>query len=335
MGGPSSRNAQSPGLVSADPEGVAPDAEPGRRLQVRPLGTALSVEPASLVDGALEIPLFADVHGNLGGLLRALQALSSLRQRRFPLVVVAGDLGFFPFPEAMTDEHRRREFRDGTGLDLPNFFDRGEDAIPALRDPDLHGTRILFVRGNHESHGLLRGLNAAFPGQAVEVHPSGLLNYLTDGAAVDVLCGDERLLRMGAIGGIARGDRPKSLARDPGLDFDPASFDLLLGAVSQGRDIDLLVTHQGPSPLPGGHEDIDALVELAMPRLLVCGHGHSPVGPVDFAGTACIEVAALGHAKRPDIGSGSVALLHVPLEGPSSFVAVEPARSPSTPAFPC
>src|SRR6185312_5197265 len=72
-------------------------------------GDEIRIAPEFVQEGGVEIPVFSDVHGNLEGLFRAVGEMQVKRQRRFPLVLVTGDFGFFPFPEQLTPEVRRHE----------------------------------------------------------------------------------------------------------------------------------------------------------------------------------------------------------------------------------
>ena len=230
----------------------------------------------------VRIPVFADVHGRIETLFRAVSRLQARTGDTFERALIAGDLGWFPYPGDLPEVIRRKEIKTATDHGYANYH-REEFAFPPsgkrtlrqryfedAREPHALTLRFYFVRGNHEDHELLK--DRELSGDAViPVDPRGVFNYLADGAIFEVSAPDGQTLRIGAFGGIHPESRPGRTRDNPLMIFDRAALDRLIEASPPGT-LDVLLTHQGPAATHGGHPEIDALVEVLSPRVHLHGH---------------------------------------------------------------
>jgi hypothetical protein len=271
----------------------------------------------------IEVPVFSDVHGNLEGLFRAIGDLQVRRKRRFPVILVTGDFGFFPTLAGLNDEQRAHELKNDAAYSLPAYYadDRlYQEYFVHNRDLRRLAGQVYFLRGNHEDQTRLRELTADRTRKIVSVDKHGVLKFLTDGAIVGLSWPGSSVVRVAAFGGIHPQSRPKATARDPLIAFDNEALDLLLTDAgqlqSQGQAIDLLLTHQSGDAMPSGHSDIDALRELLRPRYHFSGHGHRfAVSSSESDGSVSYQIKNLGAQPRPARRTGSAVILKIHKSG--------------------
>jgi predicted phosphodiesterase len=268
------------------------------------------------VDGVYLVPVFGDIHGNLGGLLSATQQLQRETGVKFPHVLQVGDFGYYPHGEANDGSSRKAtnqpDYHDGVQRFLNDPEVRGQ-MLAARRGCELEGCRVYFIRGNHEDHRAL----SAFAGRSwVPVSDGSLtLNYLPDGAVVSLRLAPGVSVTVGAFGGIDPASRPGSAQRNPGIAFDDAAADPLL---AQSGGIDVLLTHQGPDAALRGSRYVDAMVELVKPQVHLHGHSHQRLANT-VNGTPSFGLERIPNERRPR-PAGFVGFLRVFPDGRVDFV---------------
>ena len=152
----------------------------------------------------LEIPVFSDVHGDIKGLFRAISALQKLNKRHYPIVLVTGDLGFFPYLTDLDPEQVAREIRSEKNRGINQYFRTDEIYRQYFVEPKGFGkliAKVFFVRGNHEDQDDLmsfRRSKITTPVNPNDQHE--ILWYIPDGILFQIRAGSGESLTISALG---------------------------------------------------------------------------------------------------------------------------------------
>lgn len=300
-------------LLGGVPDGYVPATViVGRsRVLVAPPGSG------PFLDGAYVVPVFGDIHGNLGGMLSTLHTLQGKYGVKFPFALQVGDFGYYPEGEANDGSSRKGppgpDLHDGVQKFLKDPKVRAQ-MLKSTNGCGLDGCQVAFIRGNHEDHSALLALGG--PGSLVAVEPGKTLNYLPDGSVVSLQLAPGVSVTVGVFGGIDAKSRPGSARRNPGIAFSDSALDPLLAQGPGG--IDVLLTHQGTSSALRGSGNIDALVDLMKPQVHIHGHSHQQSAH-DANGVPSYGLERIPNERRPAPG-GFVGFLRVYPDGRVEFV---------------
>lgn len=231
----------------------------------------------------MRIAFLGDVHGCVQHAVAVVNALD------VDLAIQVGDLGAYPSYPALPAADRGFVDANPSQGDIFRLLD-GRLALRAA-------VPILFLTGNHDSAGWLASLHDG--ASVVAIDPERIFSHVACGQTV--AAGD---LSVGFLGDI---EEPE------------AGHDIDMIAAAGMRDLDVLVTHDGPFGLAtwegktqGSAKIARAIAELG-PRLHVHGHYHHRNGPRRYGPTTSYGLAQLVPPldvnPDQDIGEGSVGVL--------------------------
>lgn len=231
----------------------------------------------------MRIAFLGDVHGCVQHAVQAVRALE------VDQAIQVGDLGAYPRYSDLPAEDQ--EFVDANPAQGDIFrLLAGSLSL----DPDV---RILFLTGNHDSDEWLGSLHNGK--DVAPIDPFGIFCHVASGAVVEIAG-----LRFGFLGGI----------EDPLWDLD-----IDMAAAAGLRDIDVLVTHEGPYGLAiwegrtQGSRKLSGLIETIQPRLHIHGHYHHRNGPRTYGRTTSYGLAQLvppvDRNPKQRIAEGSIGIL--------------------------
>jgi len=271
---------------------------------------------SALQQDVVLIPVYSDVHGKIATLFKSAATLQQRLKTRFPAILIAGDLGAFPYPMRLSTSLRLAEIRSEEDLGFSMYLaeESSKPGHRTLRQQFFEDARdflrlnakFYFVRGNHEDHEFLK--ERELSGKAIiPVDPTATFNYLADGRILN-LRALGRTLRLATFGGIHAESRPGRLKHNPFMTFDAdASQRLLVAQSEKPEPIDVLLTHQGPDGTTGGHSEIRALVQILKPRTHIHGHADVP-GEMKIDQCTSLCVPKLSGVKNKNDGIDAVIL---------------------------
>jgi Calcineurin-like phosphoesterase len=254
--------------------------------------------------GGLKLAFIGDAHGRV---IHALAAVIEAQRQlggQFDWVFQVGDFGSFPNPGEIrwigvdAVEPSAREFLNVLRTPAPDQWLR--------RVRDQLSRPVVFLRGNHDSAGWLRGL--PLQGGLAAADPHDLFRYAPDGTILDL-----GAVTMAFLGGIEKPGPASSPY--PGTELiDDLAFGTLW-ALGPGR-VDILITHEPPAcacTFAEGSSRIAELVRRLRPAVHVGGHLHVLVGPVAVGGTTYLGLSSLLRSPARDparaLQPGSIAVM--------------------------
>lgn len=237
-----------------------------------------------------------DAHGHLQLALCALARWQQELDIRFEAVLLCGDVGTFSHDSQLDNATRRHARENPCELEflsqwaarpqapwLGSIFRDEEDGGLGLTCP------VLMVHGNHEGFEHLRQLvPSTIPSEPVE--PSELPGVDTDGHIRLLPSGWTTALPsglvVGGVGGIQAGQRRAQYHEMAYIDEEA-----VLALLERG-EVDILLTHQGPSQVQGevGADLLQPLLDEGVAP--VWFHGHSIAAP---------EVTAAGRRRQTTV----------------------------------
>jgi hypothetical protein len=221
----------------------------------------------------MNIAVFADLHGRILLAFKIVARYQRETGQRIDLILQCGDVGVFPHLAGLDKGTRHHAAEDETELGFAKYFVAPQpEAEAVLAEVDCN---VVCVRGNHEDHAYLDGLeqasrHACFPVDCyrrIRVLRTGIPYRAShNGQAINIV-------GIGRVGLPANMDRfrqpqhiqPHEIRRIENLDD--------LG-------IDVLLTHDGRLGFakPGrGMEEIGLVLDLHRPRYHFHGHTGKPV----------------------------------------------------------
>ena len=287
--------------------------------------SAIFVTPAL---GHVVIPVYSDIHGRIETLFKSLSQLQKAQKTSYPVVLITGDLGWFPYPNDLSPLLRRIEIKSETDLGFSKFNREVSDGkaegggrtikqryFEDAREPLKLDAKFYFLRGNHEDHEILK--DRELSGDAIiPADPSATFNYLADGRVIKLQTPDGHRLNVGILGGVHAETRPGRTIDNPLMVFDQKAVDGLIDTAGQ-TPLDVLLTHQGPASTNGGHAEIDTLIEVLKPKVHVHGHSGQQQAPNCIAGTPshCVpdldKASVHAYALDWNLADGSVRLINL------------------------
>ena len=229
------------------------------------------------------IPVIGDVHGGLLLLEELLIRLQTQLQMRFPWILQVGDLGISQEKINYHSNWHRRNLPQINDLLAANHRIHKN----LWRSKQVNAN-LLFVRGNHDelraefiNSTTLAPVSDLGPQNAGQIPLAGSkLIFLPDGRPISLEIFPDIRIRISGLGGIdapiSRGN-PANNGRIkeqiPGIGLDLSALKNLESG-SQGPEIDVLLTHQGPAFRKKGSQTISDLVENLRPGVHFHGHSH-------------------------------------------------------------
>jgi hypothetical protein len=264
--------------------------------------------------------VIGDVHGHLQLALCVAARWQAELGVRFEAVYLCGDVGTFAREDQLdgaTRSHARHnpcelEFLTQWACDPPAPW------LPAIFEPTSAGglgldCPVVMVHGNHEGFEHLAALpvggeprEPADVSDLPTVDRLGRIRFLPSGRRIRGPGG----IVVAGVGGIEWGQRRVRYHDMAYLDAEA------IRRLRRRGPVDVLLTHQGPAAVQGGHgsPQLDALLDAAGPPRLWF-HGHSLPEPniTDIRGTRVVPLAdiAFGSAANAPPGPGGWAVVTV------------------------
>lgn len=248
---------------------VSASSECERQLRTHPLAPLtphFTLQDLKFVkDESILIPIIGDVHGDLTRFLKLIANLQIKYQVKFPWVLQVGDFGINQDPQGFPRW-------PGKNVDEINRAYSGDDSVinryfntsPRLMDLE---TNIVFIRGNHD---FMLEETLASP-HLVQVMSHTFL--LPDGQIQQIELIPGETVRLAALGGI---DETNFISHRP--PHERYNIGISSSAMKQlnaeGKDIDILLTHQGPDFEYKGSSLINQLIVNLKPLFHFHGHSH-------------------------------------------------------------
>ncbi len=265
----------------------------------------------------LNFAVFGDIHGRIA----LMYTLAILWQQEAGIeldgLLQVGDLAAFPDLSKLDDATKKHAQKDPDELGFQDFYVATPESKFYLEHPQAPTT--YFVRGNHEDFDYLGDFSK--PGS---IDPWGKILFIPDEQIVNV-GRDERLIKIGAFGGIAsrqeRAARGKS-ARDKYRkaqkisNSEPRFFsNQTIEHISADlQHVDILMTHAGPqSPdLPTGSIFLERLIAQLQPRVHLFGHHHQVIyRQNDVTNSLSVGLEHLEFDRQGKLKQGSWGILSI------------------------
>lgn len=225
-----------------------------------------------------KIPIFGDAHGNIELIFRTLQKLQEQNQEIYKYVFQVGDLGYFKDVLKMDSVTQDLVNKHPSELGVANYLtnpEMYERFFVQPKDYKRLKAKIIFIRGNHEDQSLIQKMTQNSKAGLVKADDYGVLNFLPDGRAVNICYGYGDSITVAAYGGIDPKTRPKAYDNNPLIGMDNKALEKLISL----NNVNILLTHQGPSSIRKGSSEIDDIIEVLEPDMHFHGHTHSSRGP--------------------------------------------------------
>lgn len=255
------------------------------------------------------IGVCGDVHGHLQLALCAWALEQQRSGRRLDAILLCGDVGTFTDSCPLDSATRRHasenpcelEFRQWSREPVAPWLD-GIFAPPADGGLGLDAP-VIMVHGNHEGFEHLEPMAIecdAIPAEPVAasdlpaVDARGRIRYLPSGWRVRTASG----VVVGGVCGIQPGQRLRSGYHEMAY-IDPTAVDALRVA----RELDIIVTHQGPARVQGeakGSVLLDRILDRAQPALWFHGHSRVEKSPVTVNTTTVVPLGDATFDKSAD-----------------------------------
>ncbi|MBN1622735.1 MAG: metallophosphoesterase [Clostridia bacterium] len=223
----------------------------------------------------MKIAFVGDIHGRVFHALAALVKWQKVNEIKLDLIVQAGDLGAYPYPDEKL-LNNRFVIKDSTELDFSKLISGGRqvDEFADIIKTELTSP-VYFIRGNHEDFKWLDSLKDE--GGICAADDYGLFKYVQDGTVKSF-----DMIKFAFLGGAEFG------AKNGGEINQEALERLML----ETRDIDILVTHEtyfgvgfSYHGITQGSRNITELVDKLKPDFHITAHYHHMIGPHDRHGT--------------------------------------------------
>jgi len=222
--------------------------------------------------------------GDLHGHLQLGLAMAALWQKtlgvKFEAVLLCGDVGTFTSDAQLDNATRSHARKNPCELEFMHLWMQSPQPEWSARifEPVAAGglgleCPVVMTHGNHEGFTHLETLFRTGNWQSdvalselPAVDPQRRIRYLPCGTTARTRSG----VRIGAIGGIEQGQR--------GAWYHPLAYineDAVLHMLKPANQVDILITHQGPSAAQGAHgsETLQWLLDAGVARCWF--HGHS------------------------------------------------------------
>jgi Icc-related predicted phosphoesterase len=254
----------------------------------------------------MKIAFIGDIHGRIFHTLAVLDYWQIRNNCKFDAIIQVGDLGAYPNPD---EEMLKSKFvlQDPTELDFSRFIYADENLQKNLQFiRQRFQCSIWFIRGNHEDFAWLEEVSAKSGETISSIDPFDLLQYVSDGAIIDV--GNSKVAFLGGIETEITDERSfNEKAYSKLIDFKPG-------------EVDILVTHDAPYGVGDGFKGeiqgsrkITELIETIQPRYLIAGHYHHMNGPRVYGKTTYMGLNILIPPIKKDklgrVQQGSIGIL--------------------------
>ena len=220
----------------------------------------------------MNIALFADVHGRILLAFKIVERYQRETGEHIDLILQCGDAGVFPDVSRLDKATRRIAALDGTELGFAEFFTEPRAEAEAVLDS--LSCSMIFVRGNHEDHEYLDGLERLGDSAVFPVDCYQRLWCMKTGVIHRVKTADAQLSLLG-IGRIGSPDTEVEPYQDKYIQHREQEC---LRQVA-GEPFDILLTHDGCRGLirPGlGMQEIGMILERHTPAYHFFGHTGRP-----------------------------------------------------------
>ena len=260
-----------------------------------------TVEVLSERDGLMNIAVFADIHGRI---LLAFKLCARWEQEtgeRLDLILQAGDMGIFPDVSRLDKATMRIAEHDPTELGfMKDFVEYADETAAVLAQTTCD---LVFVRGNHEDHLWLDGLERQALGPCFPVDAYQRIYCLKTGFNYVYTKDNEQISILG-IGRIG----PRSQDTQNGRYIQPYEQTRL--QILDALPVDILLTHDLPAGTSSRHmgmAEIRTALEKFQPRYHFYGHiggqcllGISENGSTQFCKLADLEWHGTSQVVHPD-----------------------------------
>ena len=250
------------------------------------------------------VAVIGDCHGHLQLALGVAALWQEELGVQFEAVFLCGDVGTF-VEESQLDGATRRHARNNP-CEL-EFLQQWSTSPPAPWLEFIFKPRaaeglgltcpVVMVHGNHEGFAHLERLTPGnippgpvTPADLPGVDTAGYIRYLPSGWCIRLSTG----AIVAGIGGMERGQRTTAYHPQAYIDED-AVYRLL------GKEVTLLLTHQGPAAVQGDHGSptLQPLLDAGAVRLWFHGHSTPQPNPTDAGPDGRTLVVPLGDIAFP------------------------------------
>ncbi len=269
----------------------------------------------------MKVALFADLHGRLLLAFKLVERYERETGQNIDLILQCGDVGIFPELEHLDTATMRFAKRDRSELGFHDYFttpNRKADAILEKTD-----CKMVCVRGNHEDHEFLDGLEQVhhdkpmFPVDCYErvfVCKSGYVQSFTH---------EDVTLHILGVG--RAGDRKN---RDHATFIQPYERRQLRKTISEKPSVDILISHDVPTDMtdPGyGMKELRPALDSLRPAYHFYGHTGKPFGQEldNNRITQSVKIAELEYKRQGTLAYGVMLILTMEPEQPLSIEVVD------------
>jgi calcineurin-like phosphoesterase family protein len=217
----------------------------------------------------MNIAVFSDVHGRILLAFALCARWERETGERIDLTLQAGDLGVYPDETRLDRATIKHAKADPEELGfLAHFVERKAEVAAILDSTDCP---MIFVRGNHEDHAFLDGLEAEASEPIFPVDAYSRICCLKTGVPYTFSAGTETV----ALLGIGRVGQPLGAQAKPKY-LQPDEQERLYRL--EATPFDILLTHDVPQDAPGsrGMEEIRLVLDAYTPRYFFYGHTEEP-----------------------------------------------------------
>lgn len=257
----------------------------------------------------MKVALFSDLHGRLLLAFKLTERYQRETGQNIDLILQCGDVGIFPELEHLDDATLRFAKKDRSELGFHDYFVTPHPKVEAiLANLDC---QMVCVRGNHEDHEFLDGLEAVhandslFPVdcyQRVFVCKSGHVLQFTH---KDVTL---RVLGVGRVG-----DRKR---REHAPFIQQYERRKLRQTIGEKPAIDVLISHDVPTDMtdPGyGMKELRPALDTLRPTYHFYGHTGKPYSdiPDNNHVTRSVKIAELEYKRQDTLPHGAMIILTI------------------------
>ncbi|MDJ1499310.1 metallophosphoesterase [Xanthocytophaga agilis] len=257
----------------------------------------------------MNILLFADLHGRILPALKLATRLQKERNVQLDLIVQCGDMGIYPKPEKFDKATVRHAQRDETELGFSRYFTHPSTEVASLLE-EL-SCDVICVRGNHEDHEFLNGLEQKSSESRFPVDCYKRI-YVCKTGHIQKFEKEGQQISIAGIGRIGhRGNKsPNGTQRF----IQPYEQQTLQSLRKQITHIDILVTHDCSLHFfdkDFGMQEIRDFLDYHKPFYHFFGHtGHSyQAVPDENRFTTSVKIAELEWQHNGTFPEGSMVLL--------------------------
>ncbi|WP_299458865.1 metallophosphoesterase [uncultured Microscilla sp.] len=269
----------------------------------------------------MKVAIFADLHGRLLLAFKLVERYQRETGQNIDLILQCGDVGIFPELDHLDTATLRFARRDRSELGFHDYF-----TIPHRKAQEVlekTDCQMVCVRGNHEDHEFLDGLEQLNPDQTLFPVDCYKRVFVCKSGHIQQFTHEDATLNVLGVG--RAGDRKN---RDNATFIQPYERRQLRQTISAKPTIDILISHDVPTDMtdPGyGMKELRPALDALRPSYHFYGHTGKPFHqePDNNQVTQSVKVAELEYKRQETLAYGAMLLLTVEVDQPLHLEVVE------------